>query len=249
MEHQSAIDPERTKRLIAMGEMAASLAHEIRNPLGSMELFCSLLKKDLGTQPELLYLAEQIHKGIRTLDRVIANSLQFVRNSAPQRKRVESAKALVQELVEDVLPRADSLGITVQIDAPSDGEVNVDSFQMRQALLNIVTNAVEAVDERRKVDGQAAAGPDVQVTTAVEPNGDWKVSVADHGSGIRPEDESRIFDPFFTKKERGTGLGLSIVYSVVVAHGGSVDVETGSNGTKFVVAVPAQPAVQGEHSL
>lgn len=231
-----------------MGEMAASLAHEIRNPLGSMELFCSLLKKDLGTQPDLLYLAEQIHKGIRTLDRVIANSLQFVRNSAPQRKRVESARALIDELVEDVMPRAQSLGVSIEIQSLSDGEINVDAFQMRQALLNIVTNAVEAVDERRRRDGSGAtSGADVQIVSRVLPTAVWQVSVADKGVGIHPEDESRIFDPFFTKKERGTGLGLSIVYSVVVAHGGTVDVETGGEGTKFVVSVPAAsgPEVQG----
>lgn len=224
----SGVEEERAKRLMAMGEMAASLAHEIRNPLGSMELFCSLLKKDLKENPELHHLAEQIHKGIKTLDRIIANCLQFTRDVKPQRKSLDDIRAFLKECLESIRPRLTAANVAIEIETVGDGEVNVDRYQIQQAVLNLVLNGLDAIE--------ASGRPGRIVLRSEVKNGHWTLSISDNGVGIPTGDEEKIFDPFFTTKQSGTGLGLAVVHSIVNAHGGSVAVESRSNeGTTFTL--------------
>lgn len=219
---------ERAQRLMAMGEMAASLAHEIRNPLGSMELYCTLLKKDLQAQPGALALAEQIHQGIRTLDRIITNSLQFSRDITPKLARVENVQELLDETLAFATARAENVDLVCKTEG--EGPVYVDRYLVTQALLNVVLNGVDAA----AASGQRGR---VTITSTVGANGEWRVSVHDNGRGIGEADYARIFDPFFTTKKGGTGLGLPIVHSIVTAHQGTIAIESSeANGTNVIIS-------------
>ncbi len=219
------------ERLMAMGQMAASLAHEIRNPLGSMELFCSLLKKDLRGQPQLLQAAEQIHLGIRTLDRIISNCLQFAKDISPKRKLCGDVAPILDEVLTYVRTKAEDRGVKLNVEKIGEGEIEVDQYLVHQVLVNLMINAVDAASER------IGAGV-VTLRSAVSPDR-WEVAIEDNGFGI-PEAELRnIFDPFFTTKQGGTGLGLAIVHSIVTAHDGDIRIESrAGEGTTATVTFP-----------
>jgi signal transduction histidine kinase len=227
----TAVDAERAKRLMAMGQMAASLAHEIRNPLGSMELYCSLLKKDLQDRPDLQTLAEQIHVGIKTLDRIIGNCLQFSRGIEPKKEPVPSLMPVLEAVAEMVRAKAD--GVKIEITSSS-LPVVLDTYLFKQALCNLVLNAAEAAKE-------TAAEPLVSINAQVDERGGIVVEVIDNGPGIPEASLKEIFEPFFTTKRGGTGLGMAVVLSIVSAHGGSVSVENREtvSGVRAVISIPA----------
>ncbi len=227
------LDRERADRLMAMGQMAASLAHEIRNPLGSMELFCTLLKKDLAEQPTTLSLAEQIHQGIRRLDRIITNCLQFTRDMNPRRKEFHSVEELLAEAVTFLRAEGDSLGVAITVEHHADGSaVWLDPLLISQAVSNVLRNAIEAA-------GVSPERRSVHVRSELAAATGWTLSVADSGPGISAELAERIFDPFFTTKSSGTGLGLAIVHSIVQAHGGRIEIRSdGESGTEVLLQIP-----------
>lgn len=241
----------RAKRLMAMGQMAASLAHEIRNPLGSMELFCTLLKKDLADEPEKLGLAEQIHEGIKALNRIISNCLQFNRDIVPKRKVVEDTRLLLEKTVEFVRHRAQQDEVELTVEVLGTRPAVIDPYLFNQALLNLLMNAFDAVVDRRdKMDAVAIRSFTPRIDVLADSRGDdaWLVSVRDNGSGIAADCHSKIFDPFFTTKERGTGLGLAVAHSIVSAHRGKISVssETG-RGTEFLLNFPYQWEERRDH--
>jgi len=229
---------ERTERLLAMGQMAASLAHEIRNPLGGMELFCSLLVKELGDEERKKNLAEQILKGIRTVERTIQNCLQFAREIIPQRMLIPNVGQYCKEMVEIVSPRAKDLGVNILLVA-KDERGYFDPFLMQQTLINLLTNGVDAVHDRmrRELRENSATCLANEVTVEVVNSNPLQITVSDTGDGIKEENLSRIFDPFMTTKTTGTGLGLAICHAIIRAHGGEIKVES-ENGAKFTVIIP-----------
>lgn len=227
-----AVDTERAKRLMAMGQMAASLAHEIRNPLGSMELYCTLLKKDLHDRPELLSLADQVHIGIKTLDRIISNCLQFSRGIEPKREPLPSLLPVFESVAAMVRAKAD--GVQIEIEADASAPVCLDSYLFKQALCNLVLNAAEAAKD-------GAASPAVKLTGKVDQRGGVEVEVLDNGPGIPAENLKEIFEPFFTTKRGGTGLGMAVVLSIVTAHGGTITIENrgDTSGVRARMTLPA----------
>lgn len=233
------LNDERAKRLIAMGQMAATLAHEIRNPLGSMELFCTLLKKDLATEPASLNLAEQIHLGIRTLDRIITNCLQFARDLKPRYRRLEEPLRFLEEICTSCRPSAEKAGVLLSCSSMGNSPVEVDPDLLSQALLNLVLNAVDAAKMRSAATAASAFTPTVEVSSDTRLHGEWHIAVKDNGVGIAEEDISRMFDPFFTTKSSGTGLGLAITHSIISAHRGTIHVESELNvGTTITLVLP-----------
>jgi two-component system sensor histidine kinase FlrB len=227
---------EREKKLLAMGEMAASLAHEIRNPLGSMELYCSLLKKNLKAMPNNFEIADQIHQGIKRLDRIIANCLQFSRDVQLRPVVLADWAGYLDSICKDARDSAERQGVTVSIDtATSRGgtksvTAKVDKHLLHQAVLNLLINAIDAAA------GSKQSAVNIEVTgTETE----VFISVSDSGPGISDEIRDRIFDPFFTTKDSGTGLGLAIVHSIVSTHGGGLVVENGrEHGAIFTICLP-----------
>lgn len=222
----------RQSRLAAMGEMAAMLAHEVRNPLGAMELFTGLLLQDLRDAPEPLRLARQVAAGIADLNHLVTNLLEFTR----ARRSAEAADGTVDcaAAAEDALRWArdllDANGIAVVRDVAPGALARGDAALLRPALLNLVRNAVQAMP--------AGGTLTVRIASA---DGAVAITVADTGPGVSAELRDEIFTPFFTTRAKGTGLGLTVVRELVTALGGTVGVADGAGGgAAFTVRLPAR---------
>lgn len=230
---------ERQKRLTSMGGMAARIAHEIRNPLGSMELNVTLLMEELREGGPALELASRLATGVRNLSHILSNLLQFAKGSDPVRERLDPVD-LLAEAAEFAGPLLKDKGIRVRKDVRQARRfLYGDKVLLRQALLNLIVNAVEAM----KPGGRLRLGcrQTVQSEKAGGRSSLWiHLSVQDDGRGIPEEDLDRIFDPFYTTRSEGMGLGLAIVNNIVEAHGGFVEVESQpGRGTTFVLSIPA----------
>ena len=216
----------RQSRLAAMGEMAATLAHEVRNPLGGMELFTRLLIDELGAQPRARRLAEQVARGIQDLNHLVGNILEYGRMPEP-RLAWTSVGGVIEEAFAVVGPSLHA-GIRVQLADARDVHWWLDRALLTQVLLNLLRNAGEAMGERGCLTVEVHA----------EARARLRIVVADTGPGIPPDRASTIFDPFFTTKERGTGLGLAVARAAVLAHGGDLTLEPAAGGARFVVSLP-----------
>jgi signal transduction histidine kinase len=228
-------DALRQSRLAAMGEMAATLAHEVRNPLGSMELFASLLLDDLRDRPPAVRLVSQIAEGIKDLNHLVSNILGFTRAPVPVRDaEVDVIAAIEEGLRYSTALLAEHRTAIVRRYGAGPLLAKADPSLVRQIFLNLVRNAVQAMGDEGTLTITAVGGESVQV------------SFADTGSGIPSDARQRIFDPFFTTKERGTGLGLAVVRTLLDAVGGDVTVdEAEERGARFTVRLlPATAAAQ-----
>jgi signal transduction histidine kinase len=221
------IQQERNKRLIAMGEMAAKLVHEIRNPLCSMELYASMLAGDLENTVHA-ELAKGISQGIKSLNHVLTNMHYFAIPQKPCFVWIDFEKVL-EELFFMLRPLFESKRIQlskVLNDRPrlwGDGEL------IKQVLLNLLLNAIEATPEEGSVDLIMKKGTE----------GGMILEIKDNGQGIPTELLERIFDPFFSQKDRGSGLGLSIAANIMQAHGGSISVKSQlGQGARFQLYFP-----------
>jgi signal transduction histidine kinase len=211
---------ERKKRLAALGEMAAGMAHEIRNPLGGIELYASMLAKDLQELPASLQLVRKISSGVKRLEGLVSQVLQFSREISPQIQITDLA-AIIDQSVEFAADRIRP-DLLCRVTGPRPMSVRIDSLLMGQAILNLTINAIEAVGE-----GSGA----IDITwSPLEDQGKFRLSIKDSGPGIPPNVLDKIFNPFFTTKESGTGLGLAIVHRIVEAHDGTITVTNAPQG-------------------
>lgn len=221
----------RKQHLASLGEMAAGLAHEIRNPLAGIQLFASLLQKDLHDRPKPRTLAQRIGNGVQTLEGIVADILAFAGRGDICLEPTPLSVVLggVLELVE---PRREASGISLHFNPESFGvRVEASAVQLQRAVLNLLYNAMEAAGDGGRVWLDCRTGAD---------QGLVEIEVADDGPGVRPEHVDRIFDPFFTSKDTGTGLGLSIVHRIAESHGGSVRVShREAGGAVFTLTVRA----------
>jgi signal transduction histidine kinase len=224
----------RRERLAALGEMAAGVAHEIRNPLGSIQLFASLLDRDLADRPAERGIVGKISRGVQSLDRIVTDTLAFAGEAEPALRVVEFKRLLagVVELVAAEINDAD-VDMTVTV-VPEDLRGAADPDLLLRALTNLVLNGVQAAGEKGRIDLRVGAtGPDKQV----------EITVADDGPGIAPELLDRIFNPFFTTRDTGTGLGLAIVHRIIEAHGGVISASNrDTGGASFRIILPAPNA-------
>lgn len=220
----------RSERLSALGEMATGVAHEIRNPLGSIQLYASLLDRDLEVLPQAQKLVRKISAGVQALDRIVGGVLDFAGRHEPNLEEI-SLKVIVAGALETASLDADRKQVVLEMDASSlDLKVVVDRVQLEQALLNLVLNAIDAVDARGRVEISAAASPGEAL----------KIEVCDDGPGVDAEVMDRIFNPFFTTKDSGTGLGLAIAHRIIESHGGRIIVHNRSEGGAcFTIELPA----------
>lgn len=218
---------QRDEKLVLMGEMAANIAHEIRNPLGSIELFASLLERDLKGDESGTKLTRSIVKGVRTINSIISNILLFTKEI-----KLETNKRHTADIVDDVvlylqhLMKEKNIRFINKID--EDHMICCDTELCKQVVMNIVHNAIEAVSD----GGQIVIG-------SFEEGGCSGFTVKDSGTGISESMRKKLFIPFQTTKAKGTGLGLAIVYKIIKAHNGDITVESdGHSFTEFKVEFP-----------
>jgi len=228
-------------RLAALGEMAAAIAHEVKNPLAGIEVMSGILKRQLPDSPDAQTILADIIKEAKMANRIVQEVLAFVR---PIRLQVEDIS--VADVVRDAIAMAESHslkgGVDVRVDVPEAlRPLQGDPAQLRQIFTNFLTNAFEAM-----------SGTGLVEITAVAQEGDEDqggpmvvITVSDTGPGIPPEVFDRIFSPFFTTKPQGSGLGLAIVRKIVDAHDGRIDVsERPGGGTVFRVTLPFRSQAQ-----
>jgi two-component system, sensor histidine kinase FlrB len=232
------IQTQRAKQLQAMGEMAVQLAHEIRNPLGSIELFASLLGNELCGQPDFKGWADQIVTGVKFLNNIVTNMLTFTRTSKPQTKPLDLNELILETLafVEPVLQQR-----KIRLERPKGGDSALlcmgDSSMLRQMFLNLFMNALQAMPESGRLS----------VRVESDDPGTVRVEVEDSGIGIPAENLSRIFDPFFTTHEKGTGLGLALVHQIVEKHEGKIAASSEfGKGTRFMIWLPAAQGTKND---
>jgi signal transduction histidine kinase len=232
-------------RLAALGEMAAAIAHEVKNPLASIEVMAGVLKRQLSEQPEALDTLNDIIKEAKMANAIVVEVLEFVR---PISLQVEGAA--LDEVLKDAITLAESkmrrgaVSIRTYI-APDVPELLADTHQLRQLFTNLLANAFEALGGEGQVEIHATLvpGEDEPVGTTDPLPPQVVVEIRDNGPGIAPDDLERIFSPFFTTKPQGTGLGLAIVRKVVNAHDGRIDaVSAPGHGAAFKVTLPVVPS-------
>ena len=247
--HQKNKELERRERLAALGEMAAGVAHEIRNPLGGIDLYTSLLERDLADRPEQLSIVRKVRVGVRNMENIVGDILTFAGPSEPNRQTV-SLRTVLEGVLAQTAPTARARNIEIETDRRLE-EVRLicDTGQIERALLNLILNALEAVGEGGRVwVRKGRVGPE---------EGLCRILIEDDGPGVDPQLVQRVFDPFFTTKDNGTGLGLAIVHRMAESHGGHV--KTGARrggGASFELCLPgadhsgaALPAADGHRQL
>ena len=232
-------------RLAALGEMAAAIAHEVKNPLASIEVMAGVLKRQLAEQPEALETLDDIIKEAKMANAIVVEVLEFVRPIQLQVERVDLDEVLKDSItLAEGQKRRGAVTIRTELDAAVP-DLPADPHQLRQLFSNLLANAFEALGGEGHVDIRSTLVPDDELTGAEDPAPQVRIEVRDNGPGISPEDLERIFSPFFTTKPQGTGLGLAIVRKVVDAHDGRIDaVSAPGRGASFRVTLPLVPSVR-----
>lgn len=241
---------ERSGRLAALGEMAAGIAHEVRNPLGSIGLYAKMLEEDLKDRPADQELAGKIRRSVRGLDAVVMDVLAFSKEMRVSPERVAAGELLDRAIEEGLAGRS---GIEVVREHGAGLGVDCDPTLAHRALVNVVRNAAEAMLEE-SASGTLRVGVQRRLVPAAGMQGGGGlamvvIAVRDSGPGVPPDVMQKMFNPFFTTRAAGTGLGLAIVHRIMDAHGGRVSVRNAPGGRGAVVELmfPAEvSAAAGE---
>ncbi|HJU44679.1 MAG TPA: ATP-binding protein [Vicinamibacterales bacterium] len=227
---------ELSRRIAMVGRLTAGVAHEMKNPLNAMTIHLELLKQKLASGRSASEHVEIIEHEIRRLDERIQGFLKFVRPEEVSFGPVALAP-LVASVMIAVQPEAQRAGVTIDR-ACTDASLLVqgDAAQLRDAFLNLAQNAIQAMPRGGRLTIACSAAANRRVSVRVE----------DTGVGIAPEDLTKVFQLYYTTKERGTGLGLSMVYRTIQIHNGDIDVEsTVGVGTTFIVTLPSATSATG----
>ncbi len=230
-------------RLASLGEMAAGIAHELKNPLAGIEVMAGLLRRQVPDSKDAQSLLADIISEAKLANAIVVEMLEFVR---PIRLQVEQTN--IADVVHQAITLAETkahrgrVEVSVQL-AESLPLVNADHHQLLQVFTNLVANAFEALDGSGRLTISAVTGA-IEEDAAFRgephpPTPTVVLDVVDSGPGVPPELSDRIFNPFFTTKPQGSGLGLAIVRKIVDAHDGRIDVSSSpGGGTRFRVTLP-----------
>jgi nitrogen-specific signal transduction histidine kinase len=238
------------ERLAALGQMAAGLAHEIRNPLAGIEVLAGLLKRRLADRPEDQALVAELTGELRALADTVTASLDFVRPVALERGAVDAAR-LLEEALATARMRVPFAGTVVRDGDASLPLLSADENQLRTVLTNLIVNALESMATRagraeprlelglRVRQAESAAGD------AGLPARDLVITITDNGPGVSAELREKVFYPFFTTKQSGSGVGLATAQKIVASHGGSLELESGrGEGCTFRIRLPLESDVE-----
>ena len=210
------------ERLSSLGEMAAGMAHELRNPMAVIAGYTKLLSKKVD--PSLLHVVDSVSGEVAVMDRIITDFLSFAKPTELIVAPVELGPLIKTCVAHIAGERKD---IRVFFDAEKIPPVHGDEILLRQAFTNLVQNAADSMPE----------GGDLRFGFSTEPDS-LEIAVSDSGHGIPEKIKDKIFLPFYTTKDKGTGLGLAIVHKIVVSHHGSISVESSEQGTTFRIRLP-----------
>ncbi len=231
------------EKLASIGQLAAGVAHEINNPLGTIMLYSSMLKKELANKTDFAQPVEDLSLIIEEASRcknIVANLLNFARQGRLNIERI-NLKELIDEQVKriKVLPAAN--GVTVVLESSNGFTIEGDADQLKQVFLNVLNNACESMEEL----------PNKKVVITISSDADNVVTkIKDSGCGIPKEYTGKIFTPFFTTKKmgKGTGLGLAITYGIIKMHSGNITFESKpGEGTTFTIKLPKNHVSQGQY--
>lgn len=218
-------------RLKELGEMAASIAHEIRNPLGGIRGFASLLKRDLSEQAEKQQMADYIVQGAARLDQLVSSVLHYAR-PMPLIMELTEVNQLLKDLCRlmRVDPQYAETFVIEEKLSERDIFVSLDVGSIKAAVLNLMVNAAQAMPEGGTIIVHASQEAEHAV-----------IQIEDRGCGIPEENSEKIFSPFFTTKCQGNGFGLSEVHRTIQAHGGSIEFASSiGKGTTFTIKLPTR---------
>jgi nitrogen-specific signal transduction histidine kinase len=228
-------------RLASLGEMAAGIAHELKNPLAGIEVMAGLLRRQVPDSVDAQSLLADIISEAKLANAIVVQMLEFVRPVRLQVERTDISQVLHQAvtLAETKAARGETdVAMQVQDGLPM---IDGDHHQLCQVFTNLVANAFEALEGKGHVSlsaGTAIPEEDPAFPTPRPPLPVMVVDIVDDGPGIPPDVTDKIFDPFFTTKPQGSGLGLAIVSKIVDAHDGRIDVSSSGAGTRFKVTLP-----------
>jgi len=239
----------RHQRLSAMGEMVASIAHQIRTPLASGLLYASHLKRDDLDQGRRSRYAEQIVSRLKHLEHLVDDMLVFARGGNFSADQIKLT-TLLNELQQMMLPQLE--GRACELEIINDNDVNIAGHHeaLSAVLQNLVLNAIQACDKDADtgIDKQLSGHVIVECLNVTEETID--IFITDNGHGISASMQERIFEPFYTTKPQGTGLGLAVVQAIVHAHDGAIWIESSSvkhnGGTTFAIRLPLLNSVVGQ---
>ncbi|MDI6725342.1 MAG: ATP-binding protein [Smithellaceae bacterium] len=221
----------RSERLVALGNLAAGVAHEIRNPLSSIKGFATYFRERLRDKPEDYRTAGIMIAEVDRLNRVITQLLDLAQPASPEKETLDLIST-INHVLQMIAARAEASGVTIMTHYPTGPlEVLGDTDQLKQVLLNLFLNALEAMEE----------GGALTLTLNEPAEGGGRIVIEDTGAGIKAEDLTRIFDPYFTTKLTGTGLGLAIVHKIIEAHRGEIHVDSEEGkGTRVTLHLPGK---------
>lgn len=220
-------------KMMLLGQLSASVAHEIRNPLAAMNLNLQMLQRKLSENDPLLQYINASLRGVERILNIVNTTLNFAKPLPPRVEPVNMNSVIVDslDLVSDLLLRK-----TITVDLDLDEElplVGADVNQMQQVMINLLTNACDAIKAKGAISLHTNCAENVHGKPSIN------IAVSDNGIGISQDDLLRIFEPFFTRKAEGTGLGLPIIHRILQQHGGSIEVQSEEGkGTIFTVNLP-----------
>jgi len=214
-------------RLTSLGELSAAVVHEVRNPLGAIKGAVEIMEDELPPDSPRREFAGIAKREVERLDRLVKEFLRFARPAKPSVAPADLNEIMraVARLVEQ---QASGQGVTIELHMATNLPlITVDAEQIKQVLLNLAINALQAMP----------TGGRIVMRTAGE-GGEVSLEVEDEGGGLDPATAARVFDPFYTTKEKGIGLGLSVAYKIVTEHQGSLAVKNGERGAVFRLTIP-----------
>jgi len=222
----------RTKTLSTLGQYSNELAHEIKNPLNAINIQMSLLereidKHELRSTKELHEVVKVVKEEIERLNKLTKDCLSFSKSGDLERKKEDIVK-IFNELLALINPHADLNGIKISLRVLKDSpQILVDKDKLKQALLNIVINAIEVM----------SGGGDINIIISND-DGYLNISIKDTGPGISSEQHDKVFDLFHSTKSGGTGVGLAITKNIIQAHGGNIRFKELNKGAEFIIELP-----------
>jgi hypothetical protein len=225
----------RAEQLALIGELAAGLAHEVKNPLAGIKGAIEIVRDGLAEDHQHRIVLGHVLDEIMRVDRTIGSLLEYARPRPSARTKVD-LNALIERVIATARLQTTNDNVHIEFNpAPDLPAVNIDPDEIQKVVLNLLINAIQAVKDHGRIVTETTFNPSASGGSVV-------LSVADTGEGIPPENLDKIFRPFFTSKKRGTGLGLATCKRIVTSYGGTISVESEmGRGSRFTVVLPVRP--------